>query len=79
MDCFCNSPDAKLDTSVHTGGTKNTARITIFSENDSEARQLLYRTDAKTEISVVLTEFLVKPARKVLSTFATSDKDNVLH
>ena len=40
---------------------KNTARITIFSENDSEARQLLYRTDAKTEISVVSTEFLVKP------------------
>lgn len=35
--------------------------------------------DAKTEISVVSTEFLVKPDRKVLSTFAMSDKDNVLN
>ncbi len=34
--------------------------------------------DAKTEISVVPTEILVKPARKELSTFATSDKDSVI-
>lgn len=43
-----------------------------LSENDSEARLLRYQTDAKTEISVVSTEFLVKPARKVLSTFVLS-------
>ena len=35
--------------------------------------------DIKTEISVVSTEFLVKPARKVLSTFAKSDEDNVIN
>ncbi len=33
----------------------------------------------KTEISVVPTEFLVKPVRKVLSTFAKSDKDSVIN
>lgn len=33
---------------------------------------------AETEISVVSTEILVKPTRKELSTFATSDKDSVI-
>ena len=35
--------------------------------------------DANTEISVVSSAFLVKPVRKVLSTFAKSDKDNVIN
>ncbi len=33
----------------------------------------------KAEISVVSTEFLVRPVRKVFSTFVLSDKDNVLN
>ena len=33
----------------------------------------------KTEISVVSTEFLVKPARKVFSTFTKSDTDASLN
>ena len=33
--------------------------------------------DAKTEISAVPTEFLIKSAKEVLSTFAMSDKDCV--
>ena len=62
---------------VYTGGTKNTARITIFSENDCETRRLRYQPDAKTEISVVSTEFLVKLSRKVLFTFAMLNEDDI--
>ena len=35
--------------------------------------------DTKTEISVVSTEILVKSTRKVLPTFAQSDKDSVIN
>lgn len=71
VDYSYDYPDAKLKESVHTGGTKNTARITIFPENEFKAQLLRYRTDIKTEISVVSTEILVKPIRKIRPNFAT--------
>lgn len=76
IDCSYVGPGAKLDMSVHTIGTKKAVRITIFSENELEQTKDSDWTDAKTEISVVSTEFLVKPCWKVLSNFARSKIDN---
>jgi len=72
IDCSYVDPGAKLDTSVHFVGIKKAVRITIFSENELEQTKDSDCTDAKTEISVVSAEFLVKPCWKVLSNFARS-------
>lgn len=77
VDCSYVDSGAKLDMSVHIVGTKKAVRITIFSENELEQTKDSDCTDAKTEISVVSTEFLVRSSLKVHPNFATSDKDKV--
>lgn len=47
MDSSCLYPSAKVGASIHIAGIKNSARITIFSENDFEVQPLRYRTSIK--------------------------------